>query len=132
VWYHWDLYHGHKAAVFRFIESANGSDSRSGEAFGERDIHYYGLVFCSPEDGTVYRLVSTSSYGPKSHNPGSTSTEITKFGPASIDGTEYYFPTEIVGLTHTDKSPFWLRASTVISDYRKFNAKSTIHYPSNN
>jgi hypothetical protein len=123
-WHYWDFYRGNKVAVFRFVESANGEH-------GIRDIRYYGLVFCSTDNGTIYRLVTTSAYGPKSRNPGGTSTQITNFEPASIDGTTYYFPAEVVAISHTEKSPFWLRQSTLMTGYHKFNAKSTIHYPPN-
>jgi hypothetical protein len=108
-WKRWDICGGQKCAVFSYMEKAAP--------------YAHGLVFCSPKDGAVYRIISSL--------PGhgeSTTKGIMEFGSLSIDNNTYRFPTKWTTMVHQEKHVHRLRGVVVVTEYHKLKADSNILY----
>ena len=114
--------------MIELTENPDSNFRQAARQMGSKEQSSHGLASFFPEDGTVCRLLVTSSSDHSHLNRTTTivSTVVTAFGPVEIDGHLYWFPSKTVIMTRTEQTELCLRSMMVATEYHKVDAQSTV------
>jgi len=119
TWDHWETVAGHKAAVLRFKEvGTKAKQPLGGMSLGSISPSR-GLVYCSPEDGTIYRVMETQGQNIGVHDGSTVSVIESDFAPVTLSGKTFEFPTRIVTILRVEGLDSWNKLTTVMSNFRE-------------
>jgi hypothetical protein len=129
-WSRWEARDGRRMAVFTFRVAPwikNYPDGRHPYLLG-----YHGVVFADAEDGMVRRLEVHDD--PPPGYPFQDSGWDVDYGPITISGRELVLPVKAVMHLRINKTLFKRSSRNEIqfTDYRKFEADSTVTFENNN
>lgn len=126
TWNRWDSVNGKRVAVFDYaIDQEHSSLRVSRNDMAHAVLAYSGSVFADPVSGEVWRVTDFTTDAPRELRLKETRTSV-DYAETAIGGNRYALPKHatVVNVGFDEA----LRNEIEFSDYRKFEAESTIKF----
>jgi len=121
IWDHWETVSGRKTAVLRFNE-VRGSDNKQPMGVSLSS----GLVYCSADDGAIYRVVESQKPSRTVLWGSVAGVSEINFAPIIFSGKTYEFPTRLITISKVENVDPWFYKTTVV----QFNFRENDSRPS--
>ncbi len=125
-WNRWETMNGHHVAVFNYsIDNAHSTLKLSRSDLASAVVPFSGSLYADPESGVVWRVTEHVTDIPKEVEMLEMETTV-DYGEVPIAGKSYMLPVHAIVIDHNPSDTN--RNEITYSDYRKFEAESTITF----